>query len=173
MGQRQKHEIRLSEEERELLIKNTKNGNWTPREVLRAQIVLRSDKNGIRPRQDWEIAEELNCNQSTVTILRKRFAQIGIEVVHDRPRSGRPKIVDGDVEAHIIAVACSEPPTGKVRWTLRLIADKVVTLTDMESFSYGSVRNTLKKMNLSHGKRKNGKSLQKLMTNLYGEWNKS
>lgn len=173
MGQRQKHEIRLSEEERELLIKNTTRGDWSPREVKRAQILLKADKNNPDAKEDWAVAKELYCNQWTVTNLRKRFAQEGIKVIHDKPRTGRPRIIDGDVEAHIIAVACSEAPVGRERWTLRLIADKVVTLTDVESCSYGSVRKVLKKTNLSRGKRKNGKSLQKPTTNLSGEWKRS
>jgi hypothetical protein len=173
MGQKQKHEVRLGEEERALLIKNTKSGDWSPREVKRAQILLKADKNRPDAKEDWEIAEELDCNQWTVTKLRMRFTQGRINVIHDRPRTGRPRIIDGDVEAHIIAVACSEAPEGRERWTLRLIAGKVVTLTDVETCSYGSVRNVLKKTNLNLGKRKNGKSLQKQTTNLSGEWKKS
>lgn len=173
MGKKQKHEIRLREEEREFLIKHTKSGNWSPREVKRAQMLLKADKNNSDGKEDWEVAKELHCNQWTVTNLRKRFAKEGIKVIHDKPRTGRPRIIDGDVEAHIIAVACSEAPAGRERWTLRLIAGKVVTLTDVESCSYGSVRNVLKKTNLNRGKRKSGKSLQKPTTNLSGEWKRS
>lgn len=172
MGQQQKHEIRLSQEEREFLIKNTSKGDWSTREVKRAQILLRADKNSASPKQDWEIAEELNCSQWTITNLRKRFTQHGINVVHDQPRTGRPKIIDGDVEAHIVAVACSEAPRGKERWTLRLIAGRVVALTDVESCSHVSVRNVLKKTNLNLGKKKNGKSPRKPTMNLSGEWKK-
>ncbi len=173
MGQKQKHEIRLREEERALLIQKTKSGNWSPREIKRARILLKSDKNNPDAKEDWEIAKELDCNQWTVTNLRKRFIQVGIQVIHDKPRIGRPKIIDGDVEAHVIAITCSEAPEGRERWTLRLIADKVVTLTNLESCSYGSVRNVLKKTNLNLGKRKNGKSLQKQTMNSSGEWKKS
>lgn len=173
MGQKQKHEITLSNDERDFLIKGTKNGNWSPREVKRAQILLLSDKNCNKPLLDWEVAEQLNCCEWAVTKLRKRFSEIGIKVIHDQPRSGRPKLIDGDVEAHIVAIACSEAPKGRERWTLRLIAGKVVTLTEVESCSYGTIRNVLKKTNLNLGKRKNGKSLQEPMTNSYGEWKKS
>lgn len=173
MGQKQKHEVRLEKNERSILIHNTKSGKWSPREVKRAQILLKADKNSPDAKEDWQIAEELNCNQWTVTGLRKRFAQEGIKIIHDRPRTGRPRIIDGDVEAHIIAVTCSEPPQGRVRWTLRLIAGKVVSLTNVESCSYASVREVLKKTNLSLGKRRNGKSPQKPMMNSSGEWKKS
>lgn len=172
MGQKQMHQVALTVEEREYLIQHTKSGDWSPREVKRAQILLKADKNG-EAKKDLKIADELHCCQYTVTKLRERFAGERLEVIHDKPRTGRPRIIDGDVEAHIIAVACSEAPVGRERWTLRLIAGKVVTLTDVESCSYGSVRNILKKMNLNRGKRKNGKSPQKATTNLSGEWKKS
>lgn len=172
MGRKQTHVVTLTEEEREQLIKNTKGGDWSPREVKRAQILLRADGNN-EVIKDSEIAEELNCSQYTVTKLRERFSKERLGVIHDKPRPGRPKTIDGDVEAHIIAVACSEAPEGRERWTLRLIAGKVVALTDVESCSYGSVRNVLKKTSSSLGKRKNGKFPQKPTTNLSGEWKKS
>ena len=168
----QKHEVLLTIEERELLVKKTKSGDWSPREVKRAQILLNADRNE-QVKSDAEIAKELHCCQFTVTKLRARFVTERLAVIHDKPRTGRPRIIDGDVEAHIIAVACSEAPKGRERWTLRLIAGKIVTLTDIESCSYGSVRNVLKKTNLNRGKKKNGKSLRKPMTNLSGEWKKS
>lgn len=172
MARQQLHEITLTVEERDYLIQNTKSGNWSPREVKRAQILLKADKNK-DAKNDLEIANGLHCSKYTVTKLRERFVKERLAVIHDKPRVGRPRIIDGDVEAHIIAVACSEAPTGRERWTLRLIAGRVVTLTNVESCSYGSVRNVLKKTNLNHGKRKNGKSPQKQTTNLSGEWKKS
>ena len=172
MGKKQVHEVALTVEEREHLIKNTKGGNWSPREVKRAQILLKADKNN-EAKKDREIANELHCCQYTVTKLRERFAKERLGVIHDQERSGRPKIIDGDVEAHIIAVACSEAPEGRERWTLRLIAGRVVTLTDVESCSYGSVRNVLKKTSSNPGKRKNGKSHRRQTKNLSGEWKKS
>ena len=129
MGKKQKYEVRLTEEERQVLIQKTKKGDCSPRETRRIQILLKADKNNPNAKSDVEIAKEWNCNQWTVTNLRHRFAEKGLDVVHDKDRSGRPKIVDGDVEAHIIAVACSEAPEGRERWTLRLIAGRVVSLT--------------------------------------------
>lgn len=172
MGRQQKHEIALTVEEREFIIKNTKSGDWSPREVKRGLILLKADKNG-EAKSDLEIAGELHCSQYTVTKIRERFRTQKLKILHDKPRTGRPRIIDGDVEAHIIAVACSEAPAGRERWTLRSIAGRVVTLTDLESCSYGSVRNVLKKTNLNRGKRKNGKSPQRPMTNLSGGWKKS
>ena len=172
MGRQQMHEVALTVEEREFIIKNTKGGEWSPREVKRALILLKADKNS-EAKKDPEIADELHCSQYTVTKLRERFVAERLKVIHEKPRTGRPRIIDGDVEAHIIAVACSQAPEGRERWTLRLIAGKIVTLTDVESCSYGSVRNVLKKMNLSRGKKKNGKSPPRPMTNLSGGWKKS
>jgi hypothetical protein len=172
MGRHQMHEVALTAEERAFIIKHTKGGEWSPREVKRGLILLKADKNS-ESKKDIEIADELHCSQYTVTKLRERFSAQRLEAIHDQPRTGRPRIIDGDVEAHIVAVACSEAPGGRERWTLRLIAGKVVSLTDVESCSYSSVRNVLKKTNLNRGKRKNGKSPLKPTMNLSGEWRKS
>lgn len=172
MGKKQLHEVNLTPEEREVLIRKTKKGEWSPREVKRAQILLRANRtHGVK--LDKEIAEELNCCQYTVTKLRKRFAEERLGVIHDKVRTGRPKIIDGDIEAHIIATVCSAPPEGRERWTMQLIAERIVTLTDLENCSEFSVRQTLKKTNLNLGKRKNGKFLPKQMKNLSGGWKKS
>ncbi len=172
MGKKQVHEVILTTQERELLIKNTKSGTWLPREVKRAQILLKADKT-TEAKEDLEIAEELHCSPYTVTKLRKKFFEERVMAVFDRPRSGRPKIIDGNVEAHVIAIVCSTPPEGRERWTMQLVADRVVQLTDLESCSEFAVRQILKKTNLSHGKKKNGKYPRKRMKNSYGEWKKS
>ena len=172
MGRKQMHEIELTPEEREYLIKQTKSGDWSSRKVKRAQILLRADKGGAA-KEDEEIAEELYCCQYTVTKMRKRFVQERLAVLSDKPRSGRPKIIDGDVEAHVIATVCSKPPKGRERWTMQLIADRVVELTNLDSCSEFAVRQILKKTNLSLGKRKSGKFLPKQMRSLSGEWKKS
>ena len=139
MGRNQMHEIHLSSEERELLIKQAKVGDLSPREILRAQILLKADKNA-KGQSDQEIANDVHCSHCTVANLRKRFNKERLDVLHDRTRSGRPKIMDGDVEAHVIATVCSEPPLGRERWTMQLIADRVVQLTDLESCSEFTVR---------------------------------
>jgi hypothetical protein len=172
MGKKQVHEIVLTDQEREYLLKCTKSGDWSPREVKRAQILLKADKNN-DAKVDLKIAEELHCCHYTVSKLRKRFGKNRLEVIHDKSRSGRPKIIDGNVEAHVIAIVCSTPPEGRERWTMRLVADRVVQLTDLESCSEFAVRQILKKTNLSHGKKKNGKYLPKQMKNSSGEWKKS
>lgn len=172
MGTKQKHKVLLTSEEREYLIKNTRCSKWSAREIKRAQILLRADKNSIG-KEDLEIAEELHCSSYAVTKLRERFVEERLGVIHDKARSGRPKIIDGDVEAHVIAIVCSEPPEGRERWTMQLIADRVIQLTNLENCSEFTVRQILKKTNLNLGRKKNGKYLPRQMKNLCGGWKKS
>lgn len=172
MGKKQAHEVVLTTEERDYLLKNTKSGDWSPREVKRALILLKADKN-TEAKNDSEVAEEMHCCQYTVTKLRKRFAGERLNVIHDRARTGRPKIIDGNVEAHVIAIVCSAPPEGRERWTMQLVADKVIQLTDLESCSEFAVRQILKKTNLNRGRKKNGKYLPKQVKSSSGEWKKS
>jgi transposase len=146
------YSVCLSGEERSYLDKNTISGTWPPRIVRRALILLKADANANNPMPEEEIAKEVRCSLSTVKNIKLRFAKgERLKVIKDHPRSGRPRIADGEIEAHIIATTCSAPPEGQVRWTLGLVADKVVTLTGIESCSRSTVCRTLKKMNLSLG----------------------
>jgi transposase len=152
MGRTVEYEVVLTEEEKSYLRKNTFAGKWGVRVVKRARILLKADKSENAEVNDEEIAREVGCNVSTVRNIKLRFAKgERLLTLGDKPRSGRPKIIDGEVEAHIIAIACGSPPEGRVRWTLHLIADKVVALTEMETCSHTSVARTLKKTNLSLG----------------------
>lgn len=150
MGQKQKHQVRLTKQERALLIERTSSGEWVARKIKRAQILLKADKNQDDPQQDWAIAKDLYCSRRMVTSLRERFSKERFHCLDDKPRTGRRKKFDGDIEAHIIAVACSAPPEGRERWTLRLLADRIVELTK-ESCSHKSIDLILKKMNLNLG----------------------
>ena len=151
MGRTVEYEVVLTDKEREYLKKHTASGKWGVRPVKRALILLKADKSQSSPMEEEQIAREIGCSISTVRNIKLRFAKKDrLKAVTDKKRSGRPKIIDGDLEAHIIATTCSSPPEGRVRWTLRLIADKVVTLTE-EPCSHTTVANTLKKMNLSLG----------------------
>ena len=151
MGKKQKYEVRLSEEERVFLIEKTSAGNWPARKIKRAHVLLKADKTQQKPLEDLEVAEDLHCCRSLVAMVRERFVRERLDCLVDKPRSGRPKKFDGDVEAHVIAIACSNPPEGRERWTLRLIADRVITLTEVESCSHSSVGGILKKANLNLG----------------------
>lgn len=145
------YQVRLTPEERAHLHANTKSGDWPPRFVRRALILLKADINA-NPLSEEQIARDVDCCISTVRNIKLRFAKgERINVVQDNSRSGRPKIIDGTLEAHIIATTCSVPPDGRLRWTLKLIADRVVALTGVEHCSRVTIQRALKKMNLSLG----------------------
>lgn len=153
MGRRQTNAVFLTESERALFEKQTKNGSWSPREVLRAKILLLADFNGPTPLEDQDIALLLNCSVSSVAYRRKRFVDTkSIEdTIFDKSRCGRPSIIDGAVDAHITTIACSTPPEGHSKWTLRLIKDRLITLDITDTISHTTVGTTLKKKKLSLG----------------------
>ena len=151
MGRRTEYHVNLSNKEREYLRKNSSGGKWRPRAVKKALILLKADISQRASMPEEQIAQEVGCSISTVRNTKLQFAKGDrLKVTEEKARSGRPKTIHGEVEAHIIATACSSPPEGRVRWTLHLIADKIVALTE-EPCSYRSVARTLKKMNLSLG----------------------
>ncbi len=142
-----KHVIKLMPEERSFLKEQTKSGEWTPREVVRAKILLLADIDGPHVLMDEEISAKLKCSVSAVAYRRKRFAETGSveDTIFDKARSGRPTIVDGALDAHMTTIACSEPPEGRARWTLRLIRDRLVTLEVTDDISHTTVASALKK----------------------------
>jgi transposase len=105
-----------------------------------------------------EIAEALDTSAATVHRVRQGFVEQGIEAAlsRQRPTGRQYRTRDGAQEAQLIAVACSAPPAGRARWTLRLLADKLVELDIVDTVSPECVRTTLKKMCLNHGSRNNG-----------------
>ena len=146
--------ISLTSDEREKLERGSRAGDWKPRKVRRARILLLADIETCNKKEiiDSDIAERTGCSKSTVTNLRRRFQTERLNALEEKSRSGRPKIVDGQIEAQMIAIACSEAPEGRERWTLRLIADKLVdTVDELDDISYTTIGNTLKKMNLNLG----------------------
>ena len=151
MGRLYQFTVSLTAGERQQLERGCQFGNWGPRKVQRAKILLLADstvKSRERPLKTSEIAKQAECSEPTVVNVRKRFQNERLGALEDRPRSGRPKIVDGEVEAQMIAIACSEPPAGRERWTLRLIADRLVTLVDdLDDISFTTVGKALKKTN--------------------------
>jgi transposase len=152
MGRTTEYHVSLSAKERQYLQKNSSAGTWRPRAVKRAQILLKADISQETLRSEEQIALEVGCSISTVRNIKLQFAKGDrLRVVEEKARSGRPRTIDGEVEAHIVAVTCSSPPEGRVRWTLQLVAEKVVVLAGVESCSRASVCRTLKKMNLSLG----------------------
>ena len=148
-----KYKVKLAESERTCLNEVSRRGKLSVRTVKRALALLKADE-GLR---DREIADVLLINAATVARARKRYVEEGLEAaINDRPRPGRERKLDGKQEAHLIAFACSAAPEGHAHWTLQLLAGKVVELEFAESISLETVRQILKKMNSSPGRRKNG-----------------
>lgn len=153
MGKHQRYIVQLDEAQRNLLNTLIKTGEWKPRVVQRAMVLLLADIDGKHALQDNDICDKLGCSMFFVGSMRTRFAKTqSIEdTIFDRPRSGRPTIVDGAVEAHVTKIACSSPPTGYARWSLNLIRDRVVSLNIIDTISPSTVGRCLKKKSLSRG----------------------
>jgi transposase len=143
--------VTLTKGERKTLEDFVSHGKKSARAITRARILLLFDEG----RNEQELTEILGVSRGTVYNVRKKHQQKGqasiLDLLHDAPRSGRPIRLDSRVEAKVTMIACSTPPTGRGRWTLQLIADKLVELAVTESISHESVRRVLKKTNSSHG----------------------
>jgi transposase len=139
---RKKYLINLSDTDREMLEQITHKGTLKARKFKRAMILLKADE-GL---SDPQIMATLNVSRPCVERIRKRFVADGIErALNEDPRPGQRRKLDGRAEATLIATACSEAPEGHVRWTLRLLAGKLVQLQVVEAISHETVRRTLKK----------------------------
>ncbi len=147
-----KYVVDLNEQEREHLLEVTRHGKSSARKIKRAHMLLKATQ-GL---SDEQIAQAVDTSRATVLRTRKRFVEEGLEALNERPRSGQPNKLDGRQQAHIIAVACSDPPQGRARWTLRLLAAKVVQLDFAESISPETVRKMLKKTNSNPGRKSSG-----------------
>jgi transposase len=144
---KKKYIVKLSEAEREQLEKVLRGGTHASRKVTRARILLKAADGGI----DDEIAAALDVGRVTVERVRQRFVERGLDALNDGPRPGKRPKLDAKAEARLIAEACSTAPAGRERWTLQLLADRVVALGLAESYSHESVRGVLKKTNSSRG----------------------
>lgn len=153
MGRHQTYVIHLTKEERTVLEELTKRAGLSPRQVTRAKMLLLADINGSNPLEDDDIAKELNCSVNSVKYRRRRFASSNAieDTIFDKQRSGRPTIIDGAVDAHMTTIACSSPPEGNTRWTLRMIKDRLITLDVIDEISHTTVGRTLKKKKLNLG----------------------
>ena len=144
-----KYLVTLTPEERLQLRKLVSAGKRSARTLTRARILLQADQAAGGPA--WEgarIAEALGCGLRTVERVRQRFVEHGLDAaLTHRPqeRPSRERRLDGAAEARLIALACSAPPEGRARWTLKLLADKLVELEVVESVSDETVRRVLKK----------------------------
>ena len=146
-----KYLVELSQEQRQHLEKLTSSGKVSARQMKRAQILLKSDLQA-----NWsyeQIAEAFDISAVTIAKVRRTFMEQGLEVALQRKKPDREyeHLLDGEGEAHLIALACSEPPTGRRHWSLRLLQDRFVKLRHVDSLSYETIRRVLKKTNSSRG----------------------
>jgi transposase len=151
---RKKYIVQLTEEERKYLRKLISAGSAPARKLNRARILLKADVGQHAEGEaliDHEIAYMLETSTATVQRVRERFYEGGLEAALERSLPDRvyKRSLEGRAEAHLIALACSEAPRGRDRWSLRLLADKAVELGIVESISHETVRKALKKTNLS------------------------
>jgi len=151
---KKKYIVTLTQAERQILQAMLSRGKAAARKLMHARILLKADASPGSPNWgDGVIAEGLEVGRATVERVRATFVQDGLEAALERrkPRRQYQRKLDGDGEAHLIALACSKAPEGRSRWTLRLLADRMVTLEQVDSLSYETVREVLKKTNLSLG----------------------
>ena len=145
---KKKYRVRLSKEERAGLESLVKKGKASASKRIHAQIILKADEGEFGEGwKDEEIAKALDVSARMAERLRERLVTEGLESALNRKpvdRSGYRKL-NGEQEAHVIALACSEPPAGRARWTLRLLADRLVELEYVDAVSYETVRRVLKK----------------------------
>jgi len=152
-----KYKVTLTEEERQGLDTLCSKGKHATQTVLNALILLACDEGKFQKERsiNEDIARVLNVSMKTIDRVKKRFVEEGLNIALTGKPSTRvySRKADGDLEAHLVALSCSEPPEGHLRWTLRLLADKAVELNYVENISYETVRRTLKKTSLSPGSR--------------------
>ena len=157
-----KYRFELTGDEREEVEAIVARGKHNSQKVLNALILLNCDENAPTPRtfREQDIADVLHVSAMKVHRVKQRFVDEGLQIAlngHKGQRAYERK-ADGDFEAHLVALSCSAPPPGYVRWSLRLLADKVMELQYVDSISYETVRRVLKKTKLSHGKKTGGLS---------------
>ena len=144
-----KYIITLSEDERNTLSDITSKGKQKSQKILNALILLACDDGEYQTERSTneEIARVLHISMRKIDRVKKRFVEDGFDAALDRKTGNRiyAKKTDGDFEAHLVALSCSEPPEGFARWSLRLLADKVVELGYIDSISHETVRQILKK----------------------------
>jgi transposase len=140
-----KNHLQLSDTDRQHLQQVVQQNNVSLKVYRRAQGLLALDAGHTLQ----QAAAQAGVNYNSVAAWRDRYPQEGLALLQDKPRSGRPLQINGLQRAHITALACSTPPAGQARWSLRLLADKVVELGYRESISHDSVHQILKKTNSS------------------------
>jgi transposase len=149
---KKKYRVDLSVEERTTLAQLLRRGKAGARKLTRARILLKAD-DGLN---DEEIAAALAVGPATVGRTRQRFVEENLGALDEHARPGARRKLTGKQEAHVVAIACTPAPEGHTRWTLRLLADKVVALGCVDSIAHETVRQVLKKTNSNRGSSSNG-----------------
>ena len=145
-----RYKVTLNQEERTELTKLITNGKAAAKKLTHARILLKADQSdGQSAWSDQQISEALNVSCATIERVRKAFVEDGMDIALNRKKYSRcrPRKFDGEKEAYLVALACSEPPAGTVRWTTQLLADKMVELNHFDHISDEAVRRVLKKTN--------------------------
>ncbi len=155
-----RYRITLTEEERKELKSITSKGRHRSQKVINALILLNCDEGDFQTKRSTneQVASVLKISMKKIGRVKKRFVEEGLDVALNGHKGKRvyEKKADGDLEAHLVALSCSEPPEGFARWSLRLLADRVVELNYIDSISYETVRRVLKKTKLNRGKNRAG-----------------
>ena len=147
LADEKKYVARLTPEEREELTDLVSRGKTAAQKIKRANVLLKIDTDGPKW-SDRQAAEAFGCSERTVFSIRKRLVEEGLEAALGRKKRERPPIepmLDGEREARLVQIACSEPPQGRARWTLKLLAEEMIALEIVESISPQTVMRTLKK----------------------------
>ena len=151
---KKKYIVSLTSSEREVLEKLTTTGKAPAYKVNHARILLKADTNQVDGGwTDESISQALDISVATIERVRQRFVETNLETALSRQvqQNHKARRLDGEQEAHLIAITCSDPPEGSARWSLRLLADRMVELEYVESVSHETVRQTLKKTTSSPG----------------------
>jgi len=144
-----KYKVTLDRQERDMLETIATRGTHRSQKVLSALILLGCDQGPFqdRPLTNEKIAQALPVSMKKIDRVKRRFVESGLEVALDKQKAKRTyaRKADGDVEAHLIALSCGKPPSGHARWSLRLLADRMVELRYVDAISHETVRKVLKK----------------------------
>jgi len=150
----QKYIVKLTETERLQLKELISSGEASARQIRRAYILLKSDSSEGGPKWKYQtICEAYDVSQLTVYNVRKKYIESGLEgaILRKKPDRVYERRLDGEGEAHLIALVCGEPPDGYERWSLRLLKDRIISLEIVENISHETIRQTLKKTSSSPG----------------------
>ena len=152
-----KYRFALTQDERDELEAIVAKGKHSSQKVINALILLNYDEDASRQRtlSEQDISNVLKCSAMKIHRTKQRFVEEGLDIALNGRKGERiyKRKADGDLEAHLVALSCSDPPEGQAQWSLRLLADKVVELGYVESISYETVRRVLKKTRSSLGRK--------------------